>query len=221
MEKIAQDPHYIEDIPTAHAFMAKALYFATLAHEQQRRKTGDVPYIKHPIGVANYAINAKVQNPNVIVACYLHDVVEDTFVTIEDIEEHFGPKIAKFVAEVTDDKNLSKVERKKGQIEHSKHISKEAKIVKLCDKLYNLKDLVRNPIWEPERVQGYFVWSYIIVNNMRETNKCLEDQLDEVFNSEFFHGGKKYPVIPCDKNDEDALYRCLEDYYKLLENKND
>lgn len=74
-------------------------------------------------------------------AAILHDTVEDTDTTFSEIEEHFGPVIRGIVEEVTDDKTLSKQERKRLQIEHAKDSTHEAKLVKLADKLYNLRDL--------------------------------------------------------------------------------
>lgn len=80
---------------------------------------------------------------NVLMAAILHDTVEDTSTTFEELEEHFGPVVKKIVEEVTDDKKLSREVRKKLQIEHAKASSFEAKLVKLADKLYNLRDLER------------------------------------------------------------------------------
>lgn len=77
-------------------------------------------------------------------AAILHDTVEDTDTTFEEIEKHFGPVVRKIVKEVTDDKSLPKVTRKKLQIKHAKRVSHEAKLVKLADKLYNLLDLERS-----------------------------------------------------------------------------
>ena len=87
------------------------------------------------------------------------------------------------VSEVTDDKSLDKMERKRLQIEHAPHISPGAKLVKLADKLYNLRDLQRVPPegWSADRVQEYFVWAAQVVKGLRGTNKCLEEKLDKLF----------------------------------------
>lgn len=77
-------------------------------------------------------------------AAILHDTVEDTDTSFDEIEEHFGKVIRDIVAEVTDDKSKPKQERKRLQIQHAKNASHEAKLVKLADKLYNLRDLERN-----------------------------------------------------------------------------
>lgn len=113
----------------------------------------------------------------------LHDTVEDTMTTLEEIEEHFGPKVRKIVDEVSDDKTLSKQERKQLQIEHAPHISHEAKLVKLADKLYNLRDLNRvAPVgWSEERVNAYFLWAEKVVGGLLGTNQQLEDKLGSLF----------------------------------------
>ncbi len=76
-------------------------------------------------------------------AALLHDTVEDTDTTIDELEYMFGPTVARIVQEVTDDKSLPKEERKRLQVVHAPHRSHQAKLVKLADKLYNLRDLNR------------------------------------------------------------------------------
>lgn len=126
---------------------------------------------------------ANITNCNVIQAALLHDTVEDTNTTFAEIEENFGLKIRKIVEEVTDDKKLPKQERKRLQIVHARTSSFEAKLVKLADKLYNLRDLERQtPIgWTSQRVQEYFAWSKLVVDGLRGTNKSMEDSLDALF----------------------------------------
>lgn len=116
-------------------------------------------------------------------AAILHDTVEDTATTHEEIEEHFGPAIRKIVEEVSDDKTLPKHVRKQLQIEHALTCSHKAKLVKLADKLYNLRDLQKSipQYWSRDRVDQYFVWAKKVVDNLRGTNKKLEDALDELF----------------------------------------
>lgn len=85
--------------------------------------------------------------------------------------------------EVTDDKSLPKEERKKQQIVHSSVTSHKAKLVKLADKLYNLRDLNRATPrgWTEDRVYEYFQWAADVVRGMRGTNKALEDSLNVLF----------------------------------------
>lgn len=119
----------------------------------------------------------------VLQAALLHDTVEDTDTSFEELEEKFGKRVTAVVREVTDDKNLPKEERKRLQIVHAAHCSFEAKLVKLADKLYNLRDLCRtSPIgWTPERVQEYFQWAKKVVDGIRGTCPALEIELDKIF----------------------------------------
>lgn len=119
-------------------------------------------------------------------AAILHDTVEDTETTFDEIEDAFGTDIRKIVEEVTDDKSLPKAERKRLQIEHALTSSREAKLVKLADKLYNLRDLQRclPEGWTEERRQQYFIWARNVVKNLRGSNAALEKELDNIFKKE-------------------------------------
>lgn len=92
-------------------------------------------------------------------------------------------QIRNIVAEVTDDKSLPKQTRKDLQIEHAPTSSHEAKLVKLADKLYNLRDLEKGaPIgWSEQRVKEYFRWAKQVVDGLRGTNKEMENSLDKIF----------------------------------------
>lgn len=93
------------------------------------------------LGVACLLVEAKIVDLDVLMAAILHDTVEDTDTTFDELEQHFGKKVRTIVAECTDDKSKPKMERKRRQIEHAAKVSHEAKLVKLADKLYNLRDL--------------------------------------------------------------------------------
>src|SRR5919109_4461135 len=125
------------------ALLLKALAFAAHKHRDQRRKDAEAsPYINHPIALADVLVNeGGVSDVEVLCAALLHDTVEDTATTPQELAEDFGPRIARIVAEVTDDKALSKAERKRLQIEHAAGLSPEAKLVKLADKICNLRDV--------------------------------------------------------------------------------
>uniref|UniRef100_A0A1B6BZ71 Guanosine-3',5'-bis(diphosphate) 3'-pyrophosphohydrolase MESH1 n=2 Tax=Clastoptera arizonana TaxID=38151 RepID=A0A1B6BZ71_9HEMI len=159
--------------------------FAALKHRNQRRKDeAKTPYINHPIGVANILINeGGITDLEVICSALLHDTVEDTDTTIEEIKSEFGASIADIVAEVTDDKSLPKATRKELQIKHAPSSSFKAKLVKLADKVYNLRDLdLECPNgWSEQRREEYYEWSFKVVNGLRNTNKPMEDSLDEIF----------------------------------------
>lgn len=94
-------------------------------------------------GVACLLAEADITDIETLMAALLHDTVEDTDTTFDELEEHFGKTVRNLVAEVTDDKSLPKQERKRLQIEHAKSTSDRAKSIKLADKLYNLRDLER------------------------------------------------------------------------------
>ncbi|KAJ1527693.1 hypothetical protein ONE63_007652 [Megalurothrips usitatus] len=165
--------------------LVKCANFAAVKHSSQRRKDpAKTPYINHPIGVAFIlTAEAGVRDPSVIMAALLHDTVEDTDTTLEEIKKEFGSTVADIVAEVTDDKSLPSEERKRLQIVHAPTSSREAKLVKLADKLYNLRDLEKATPegWSEERVKQYFIWSFKVVEGLRGTNRHLETELDEIF----------------------------------------
>ncbi|XP_063706538.1 guanosine-3',5'-bis(diphosphate) 3'-pyrophosphohydrolase MESH1 [Culicoides brevitarsis] len=166
----------------------KCINFAAIKHRDQRRlDSTETPYINHPIGVAQIlASEGNITDLNVLMAAILHDTVEDTETTFDEIENEFGPKIREIVAEVTDDKSLPKMERKRLQIEHALTSSRDAKLVKLADKLYNLRDLQRElpKKWTEERRLEYFKWAKNVVDNLRGTNQAMEDALDVIFKKE-------------------------------------
>lgn len=200
------------DVPS----LLDAIEFAAIKHKKQRRKNKDQdPYIIHPIGVANLISKVgQVNDVNVLIAAVLHDTVEDTKTTFEEIEQKFNTKIANIVREVTDDKKLDKVERKKLQIIHASNVSYEAKLVKLADKLHNMTSLLTDPpaAWSWEIIQGYFVWSKFVVDALKGTNTGLETELAKVFAGKFICDGLEYPALPIHK----TLNEDLSDYYKLL-----
>src|SRR3970040_28561 len=115
------------------ALLLKALAFAPHKHRDQRRKDAQAsPYINHPIALADVLMNeGGVTDVEVLCAALLHDTVEDTDTTHEELSNALGSRIARIVAEVTDDKALSRAERKRLQVEHAGKLSSEAKLVKL------------------------------------------------------------------------------------------
>ncbi|XP_060646282.1 guanosine-3',5'-bis(diphosphate) 3'-pyrophosphohydrolase MESH1 isoform X2 [Drosophila nasuta] len=169
---------------TSARFM-KCLQYAAQQHRNQRRKDPqETPYINHPINVSTIlATEAGIDDEAVLMAALLHDVVEDTDATFADLERLFGDDITGLVREVTDDKSLEKMERKRLQIVNAPKASRRAKLIKLADKLDNLRDLqVNTPTgWTEERREAYFVWAQRVVDGLRGTNAALEEQLDHIF----------------------------------------
>ncbi|XP_061520224.1 guanosine-3',5'-bis(diphosphate) 3'-pyrophosphohydrolase MESH1 isoform X2 [Phycodurus eques] len=166
-------------------FLLETVNFAAEKHRNQRRKDAEkTPYINHPIGVARILSHeAGITDIVVLQAALLHDTLEDTDTKPEELETKFGQIVAGIVQEVTDVKSLPKAERKRLQVEHAPHCSHQAKLVKLADKLYNLRDLNRcTPVgWTAERVQQYFVWASDVVKGLKGTNSALEEKLEELF----------------------------------------
>jgi GTP diphosphokinase / guanosine-3',5'-bis(diphosphate) 3'-diphosphatase len=167
--------------------MSRVLSAATFAaerHRDQRRKGKDAsPYINHPLALASLLAGCGERDPTVLMAALLHDTVEDTATSFEDIERAFGREVADIVREVTDDKSLPKAERKRLQIEHAAHLSRRAKLVKLADKICNLRDMVVSPPtgWPLERRRAYFDWARAVVNPMRGVHPELEALFDREY----------------------------------------
>lgn len=167
--------------------LVAAIAFAADKHRNQRRKDEEAsPYINHPIALADVLANeAGVEDERVIVAAVLHDTVEDTETTEQELLRLFGKDVADIVMEVTDDKSLPKEERKRLQVEHAATISRRAKLVKLADKICNLRDIARNPPadWPLERKQAYFDWAKSVVDPMRGVHPGLEAVFDAAYDA--------------------------------------
>src|SRR4030095_4966801 len=127
--------------------LLRALSFAAHKHRDQRRKDVQAsPYINHPIALADVLVNeAGVTDLEVLCAALLHDTIEDTRTTPEELEREFGRAIASIVLELTDKQILKKGTRKRMQIAHAAAASREAKLVKLADKICNLRDINARP----------------------------------------------------------------------------
>jgi len=161
----------------------KAFHFSADRHRNQRRKdNAHSPYINHPIEVAQLLWDVgAVRDVNVLVAAILHDTIEDTSTHPDEILDSFGGEVLSLVLEVTDDKSLSKADRKRLQIETSGHKSYGAKLIKLADKSCNVRNLINMPPegWSLERRQEYLLWTEKVVAGLRGTNANLEDYYDQ------------------------------------------
>jgi len=166
---------------TAGTFI-QAVAFAAAKHRNQRRKDAQAsPYINHPIALANVLANeGGIADPAVLCAAVLHDTIEDTETKADELVRLFGDKVASIVLEVTDDKSLPKEVRKKLQIEHAPHLSPEAMLVKLADKICNLRDILASPPadWPIARKQAYFDWAAQVVAGIRGIHPELEALFD-------------------------------------------
>ena len=159
-----------------------ALAFSAEKHKNQRRKDAQItPYINHPIELVNVLVNeGGVMSWDVLCAALLHDVIEDTQTTEEELVTKFGKKVAAIVLELSDDKSLAKDVRKSLQIAHAPFASHEAKLVKLADKICNLRDILVSPPagWDLQRKQDYFAWAAAVIAGIRGTNSKLEKVFD-------------------------------------------
>ncbi|MBS1807825.1 MAG: bifunctional (p)ppGpp synthetase/guanosine-3',5'-bis(diphosphate) 3'-pyrophosphohydrolase [Acidobacteria bacterium] len=164
--------------------LLKAIHFAALKHRDQRRKDVEAsPYINHPIEVAEtIARVGQVTDLVVLQSAILHDTVEDTLTTPEEIEEHFGLEVRRVVEEVTDDKSLPKATRKQLQIDHAPHLSTRAQLVKLADKISNVRAVTETPPadWPLERRVAYLDWTENVVAGLRGCNAPLENLYDQL-----------------------------------------
>lgn len=164
--------------------LLQATKFAARKHHGQLRKGPNAePYIVHPLDVAHRLINiGKVEDFDVLIAGILHDTIEDTATCREEIVDLFGENVASIVDEVTDDKNLPKRVRKEKQVEHAPHMSVGAKQLKMCDKISNITDIVRNPPegWSTKRQLEYIEWGERVFAGLRGINKNLEKHFDDL-----------------------------------------
>lgn len=165
------------------ATLLRAASFAARKHRDQRRKDEDAsPYINHPLAVANVlASEAGVTDETLLVAALLHDTVEDTETTPDDIEALFGVAVRRLVEEVTDDKNLPKRTRKALQIEHAHNSSAAAKQLKIADKICNIRDTTNSPptTWSIERKKEYVDWADRVVAGCRGVHPELDRLYDD------------------------------------------
>ncbi|REJ37683.1 MAG: phosphohydrolase [Bacillota bacterium] len=146
--------------------LSAAVEFAIRAHGGQTRKGKDVPYITHPLAVALSLARAGCAE-DVVIAGLLHDVVEDTSVTLEEVRDHFGPAVAEIVAACSEDKRLPWEERKARMLETLTHAPLAVKLVACADKLHNIRDLradyeqVGDRVWDRfNRGRQHQEWYY-------------------------------------------------------------
>jgi len=167
-----------------HARLLQALHFSAVKHRDQRRKDDRAsPYINHPIEVATVlATVGGVSDLTTLIAAVLHDTIEDTDTTPDELEQRFGREVRLLVEEMTDDKRLPKPERKRLQIEHATHASHRAKLIKLGDKICNVRDVTHQPPagWPRKRRREYLDWTESVVAECRGASAELEGHYDRV-----------------------------------------
>jgi (p)ppGpp synthase/HD superfamily hydrolase len=161
-----------------------AASFAAEKHSNQKRKgAAGEPYINHLIEVAGLVATALTErDANIVIAALLHDTVEDTNTTREELIERFGTDVADLVAELTDDKSLPQAARKRLQIEHAPRLSVRAQTIKLADKISNVRSILTSPPvnWSLERRQEYVVWSQQVVSALSAPNPILKREFERI-----------------------------------------
>jgi guanosine-3',5'-bis(diphosphate) 3'-pyrophosphohydrolase len=164
--------------PDTAAELLRAVHFAATRHRDQRRKGAEAsPYVNHPIEVAELLARvAGVRDLATLQAALLHDTVEDTQTTPEEVEAAFGPEVRRLVEEVTDDRTLSRAERKRLQAEHAPRLSLGAKQVKLADKISNVWAVTHAPPagWSLTRRREYLEWTARVASGLRGCAPALE-----------------------------------------------
>lgn len=165
--------------------LSKALKFAAHKHRNQRRKDQmATPYINHPIELLSIlAHEAQITDLEVLIAALLHDTIEDTDTQAQEIETLFGARVRKIVEEVTDDQNLTSAERKRLQVVHASTLSPQASMVKIADKIANLRDLETSPPahWSEKRKADYKIWAREVIDQIKNPHPQLKTLFDELF----------------------------------------
>jgi guanosine-3',5'-bis(diphosphate) 3'-pyrophosphohydrolase len=164
--------------------LLKAIDFAAQKHRDQRRKgRAASPYINHPIAVVSILAEVGgIQDRTVLIAAILHDTIEDTDTTADELSHNFGEHISRLVQEVTDDKSLPKEKRKELQIKHAPGLSHEATLIKLSDKIHNTGEIANDPPpdWPLERRLEYISWAESVIGNCPRVNRKLEQKFSSV-----------------------------------------
>ena len=185
MDELTMGSQEIDGNFRAVQAVLKAAHFAAQKHAGQRRKgAAEEPYINHLLEVAELVASALAEpDTNLIIAALLHDTVEDAEVTKEELVERFGGDVADLVMEVTDDKSLPKAERKRLQIVHASQISGRAQVIKLADKISNLRSILASPPadWSVERKRDYFNWAKQVVNGLSAPNPMLKAEFERLY----------------------------------------
>ena len=161
--------------------LARAFHYACKCHARQKRKgAAGEPYVNHLADVARRVAEATGgADIDLIAAALLHDTIEDVGVSRDDLVIAFGEDVAALVVEVSDDKSLEKVERKRLQVVNAAGKSDRAKMLKLADKASNVRAMVASPPdWPDRRKREYADWAEAVAEGLRGVNETLEVELD-------------------------------------------
>jgi guanosine-3',5'-bis(diphosphate) 3'-pyrophosphohydrolase len=165
--------------------LMRAAHFAAARHSEQRRKGAAAePYVNHLLEVAELVSSALSEpDTNLVIAALLHDTVEDVGVSKEELIANFGQDVADLVMEVTDDKSLPKQERKRLQIVNAPKKTVRAQVIKLADKISNLRAILASPPsdWSVERQRQYFEWARQVVDALSAPHPGLKLEFDRLY----------------------------------------
>ena len=176
--------HSSETTAEISSSLLAALKFAADKHSRQRRKDLEsTPYINHPIAVAEVLSRiGGITDLPTLQAAILHDTIEDTETSAQELEDYFGREVRLLVQELTDDKSLPKLERKRLQVEHAPNLSTPAKLIKIGDKICNVGEITATQPaeWPLQRKLEYLDWAERVVSNCRDCNLNLGKHFDAV-----------------------------------------
>ncbi|MEZ4777301.1 MAG: HD domain-containing protein [Bacteroidia bacterium] len=168
-------------VPTL-TLVLDALHFAAGVHQFQRRNGYEpLPYINHLIKVTRIIQSvAEETDDDLLAAAALHDVIEDSEITANDLTQRFGQRVADIVSELTDDMQLPYELRRQKQLNGAAYLSPEAKKIRIADKGANIEDIISFPLdWDTNRKRDYVEWSVKIVDRIRGISPVLEKWFDE------------------------------------------
>ena len=163
--------------------LTKALLFAAEAHRNQRRKgAAQEPYLNHLVEVLDLLVQATDgTDTDMLIAAILHDVVEDTSASYEDVAKNFGERVAEIVRENSDDMTLPKAERRRARIAGMPLKSREARLIKMADVISNLRAIAVSPPagWPADRKFGYLEGCRQLIDAGRGTDAAIERTFDQ------------------------------------------
>jgi|SRR5215468_2466382 len=150
---------------------------------QQRKGRGSEAYINHLAEVANLlSVATSGEDAELVAAGWLHDTLEDTETTSDELAQRFGLRVAGLVAEVTDDMNLPKDQRRRKQVEDARKKSLGAKLIKIADKVSNVRARIfpHASREQREELADYVAWAEQVVAGCRGSNAWLDKRFDDV-----------------------------------------
>ena len=160
----------------------KALNFAREKHEGQFRKDEfQRPYIVHPVGVYGLLFNAGIENEDVLCAALLHDTIEDTNTTFDELAIEFNIEVAGLVGEVTNNPAISKAKQKLMQLEDAPYMTNGARLVRFADKINNLNDIAEFPPvgWDKAKKDRYVEFCKELIPLLNIDNEYLNKKFKE------------------------------------------